>query len=280
MSWLGGVVLATTLAGCGVGVADRLGAPGSSASVSATGNGAVPFSSEDGVDAGAPAGAGGGLSGGGTASGGGSGGSVQGGSGGTASGGGAGGAMGGGTGGGGAGSGSGGSGGGTGSSTGGSGGSTGSSTGGSGGSAVGGGTGGSPGVSTGASFPQGVPESGFIAAATSYGDTDPSVDAAVNAVMVLLTGCGVGSSCSLSASAGATTDEKCQSWFAAVTAALRAQGFDAGQHQEGGTDEIAVSSTGCTGKWYGYHVCSYGGPTVVWNGARRGWWRIDPSYCP
>jgi hypothetical protein len=85
----------------------------------------------------------------------------------------------------------------------------------------------------------------------------------------------------LSAYAGATTDEKCQSWFAAVTAALRAQGFDAGQHQEGGTDEIAVSSTGCSGKWYGYHVCYYGGPTVVWNpGARRGWWKIDPSYCP
>jgi len=39
--------------------------------------------------------------------------------------------------------------------------------------------------------------------------------------------------------------------------------------------------TGCGGKWYGYHICNYGGPKVVWNpGARRGWWAINPAYCP
>ena len=62
---------------------------------------------------------------------------------------------------------------------------------------------------------------------------------------------------------------------------LRAQGLSAGQHEVGQTDEIAVSNTGCTGEWYGYHICNYGGPKVVWNpGARRGWWAIDPGYCP
>ena len=42
-----------------------------------------------------------------------------------------------------------------------------------------------------------------------------------------------------------------------------------------------MSNTGCTGKWYGYHICFYGGPTVGWNpGARRGWWKILPADCP
>lgn len=129
-------------------------------------------------------------------------------------------------------------------------------------------------------FPQGVPEADFIASACSYSDTDPSVDAAVNAVMATLTGCGVSSDCPITVVPGATTDEICQSWFAAVTAELRAQGYCAGQHAVGATDEIAVSNTGCDGKWYGYHICNYGGPKVVWNpGARRGWWAIDPAYC-
>ncbi len=129
-------------------------------------------------------------------------------------------------------------------------------------------------------FPQGVPDSDFIASACTYQDTDSSVDAAVNAAMASLTGCGVGSDCPITGFAGATADEICQSWFAAVTAELRGQGYCAGQHAVGSTDEIAVSNTCCDGKWYGYHICNYGGPKVVWNpGARRGWWMIDASYC-
>ncbi len=132
-----------------------------------------------------------------------------------------------------------------------------------------------------AAFPPNVPEEGFIAAASSNTDTDPAVDAAVNEVMVALTGCGVSSSCDLSGYAGANAHEQCQSWFAAVTHELRARGFLAGQHEADVTDEIAVSNTGCAGRWYGYHVCNYGGPLVVWSpGARRGWWMIDPAYCP
>lgn len=129
-------------------------------------------------------------------------------------------------------------------------------------------------------FPQGVPDEGFIASSCSYADTDPAVDAAVNGVMQSLTGCGVSSDCPLVGFAGTNADEICQSWFAAVTAELRAQGYCAGQHAVGSTDEIAVSNTGCDGPWYGYHICNYGGPKVVWNpGARRGWWAIDPGYC-
>lgn len=130
-------------------------------------------------------------------------------------------------------------------------------------------------------FPQGVPDEAWIGWADSYEDTDPDVDDEVNAVMEELTGCGSASTCYLSHYPGASIDEQCQSWFAAVTAELRARGYCAGQHSVGSTDEIAVSNTGCGGKWYGYHVCYYGGPTVVWNpGARRGWWQIDASYCP
>lgn len=130
-------------------------------------------------------------------------------------------------------------------------------------------------------FPQGVPDPGFIANACSFQDTDPTVDAAVNAAMVKLSGCGAGSDCPIVGFPGTNADEVCQSWFAAVTDELRKQGYCAGQHAVGSTDEIAVSKTGCTGKWYGYHVCFYGGPKVVWNpGARRGWWQIAPSYCP
>ena len=143
-----------------------------------------------------------------------------------------------------------------------------------------GGSGGAPQTGP-CSFPQGVPEEGFIGFACVYQDTDPSVDAAVNNAMAGLSGCSVGSVCVITGFPGTTVEEICQSWFAAVTEQLRAAGYCAGQHQEGGTDEIAVSQTGCTGKWFGYHICNYAGGKVVWNpGARRGWWVIDPQYCP
>ena len=129
-------------------------------------------------------------------------------------------------------------------------------------------------------FPQGVPDPDFIAAACTYQDTDKSVDDAVNAVMATLSGCGVGSDCPITTVGGSDVNEICQNWFAAVTAELRNQGFCAGQHAVGSTDEIAVSNTCCEGKWYGYHIGNYGGGKVVWNpGARRGWWQIQSSYC-
>jgi hypothetical protein len=129
-------------------------------------------------------------------------------------------------------------------------------------------------------FPQGVPDNEFIATACKYEDTDPSVDAAVNTVMASLTGCGIGSDCPITIFPTTEVNTICQSWFAAVAAELRAQGYCAGQHAFGSTDEIAVSNTCCEGKWYGYHICNYGGAKVVWNpGARRGWWMINPTYC-
>lgn len=137
--------------------------------------------------------------------------------------------------------------------------------------------------SSGCSFPQGVPDEDFVAMASSPADTDPAVDAAVNAAMKSLTGCNVGSACPLSAAQypGANAHLQCQSWFAAVNAKLREEGLCAGLHEVGFTDEIAVSNTGCKGRWYGYHVCNYGGPLVVWSpGARRGWWQIAPARCP
>lgn len=130
-------------------------------------------------------------------------------------------------------------------------------------------------------FPQGVPDPDFFCAASSYQDTDPAVDAAVNAAMATLSGCDPMSDCIITGIPGTTVEEICQGWFAAVTQRLRDEGYCAGQHITGHTDEIAVSNTGCTGKWYGYHVCNYGGGKVAWNpGARRGWWMIEPSYCP
>jgi hypothetical protein len=124
----------------------------------------------------------------------------------------------------------------------------------------------------GCAFPQGVPEEDF----TPGGDTDETLGAAVNAVMAALSGCDVGSACPLGAAYPSA-----QSWFDAVNQALRAQGLCAGQHEVGVTDEIAVSNTGCAGRWYGYHVYNYGGGMVVWHpGADRGFWTIDPSWCP
>ncbi|MDY0063291.1 MAG: hypothetical protein RBU45_26035 [Myxococcota bacterium] len=124
----------------------------------------------------------------------------------------------------------------------------------------------------GCSFPQGVPEEAF----TSGGETDGEIAAAVNAVMAALSGCGIGSDCFI----GDRWPDG-QGWFGAVNRELRNQGYCAGQHEEGATDEIAVSSAGCRGRWYGYHVYNYGGSKVVWNpGAQRGWWSIDASYCP
>ncbi|MFZ5475233.1 MAG: hypothetical protein ACOZNI_00535 [Myxococcota bacterium] len=139
----------------------------------------------------------------------------------------------------------------------------------------GGGGGGGP-----CEFPQGLPDEAYVAWAGDYEDTDPTVDDAVNEVMEQLSGCSSGSDCDLSALYGAEVNEACQRWFGAVTAELRVRGYCAGQHVVGETDEIAVSATGCEGRWYGYHVCYYGGPKVVWNpGARRGWWQIDPAAC-
>ncbi|HRY96062.1 MAG TPA: hypothetical protein P5147_21550, partial [Myxococcota bacterium] len=125
----------------------------------------------------------------------------------------------------------------------------------------------------GCTFPQGVPEGAF----TGGVGNDAGIAAAVNAVMQTLSGCDIGSDCTLDLGAFPGPDD----WFGAVNQALRDQGYCAGRHEEGYTDEIAVSSTGCTGRWYGYHIYNYGGGKVVWNpGAQRGWWSIDPSYCP
>jgi hypothetical protein len=116
-----------------------------------------------------------------------------------------------------------------------------------------------------------VPEPAF----TGHTNTDQTVANAVNLVMEALSGCPRGSDCFI----GDRYND--QTWFAAVTAELRTRGFCAGQHEVGHTDEIAVSSTGCTGLWYGYHVFNYGGAKVVWNnGAQRGSWSIAPAYCP
>ncbi len=132
----------------------------------------------------------------------------------------------------------------------------------------------SQGPVTGCRFPQGVPEQDF----TGHTGTDATIADAVNAVMASLSGCDVGSRCPISGTG--TAEEVCQQWFDAVTQALRDQGFCAGQHEEGVTDEIAVSNTGCAGNWYGYHICNYGGPLVVWNpGAQRNFWTIDPRWC-
>lgn len=127
-------------------------------------------------------------------------------------------------------------------------------------------------ASTGCSFPQGVPDPDF----TGHTTTSTSVGNTVNQVMSQLSGCPIGSDCVL---APAFADA--QAWFAAVTVALRARGLCAGQHEVGHTDEIAVSDTGCTGLWYGYHAYNYGGGKVVWApGANRGSWSIAPQHCP
>lgn len=127
-------------------------------------------------------------------------------------------------------------------------------------------------VSMGCSFPQGVPDPDF----TGHATTSTSVGNTVNQVMSQLSGCPVGSDCPL-----APTYADAQAWFAAVNAALRARGLCAGQHIVGDTDEIAVSDTGCTGLWYGFHAYNYGGGKVVWApGANRGSWSIAPQHCP
>jgi hypothetical protein len=129
----------------------------------------------------------------------------------------------------------------------------------------------SPCGSGGCSFPQGVPEEDFVPGTGN----DGTIAAAVNAVMEGLSGCGVGSDCYIG-----DQYPDAQQWFVAVAQALRDQGFCAGQHELGYTDEIAVSNTGCTGRWYGYHIYNYGGSKVVWNpGAQRGWWAIEAKWC-
>jgi hypothetical protein len=93
--------------------------------------------------------------------------------------------------------------------------------------------------------------------------------------MADISGCNPGSDCPIG-----DTYPDAQNWFLDVAAALRSQGFCAGQHELGYTDEIAVSNTGCTGRWFGYHIYNYGGSKVVWNpGAQRGWWSITPEHC-
>ena len=127
-------------------------------------------------------------------------------------------------------------------------------------------------VTTGCRFPQQVPEPDF----THHATTSGSVASTVNSVMQQLSGCPVGSDCPIGA-----TYPTAQSWFDAVNVALRARGLCAGQHEEGHTDEIAVSDSGCTGLWYGFHVFNYGGSKVVWApGAQRGSWSITPGLCP
>jgi hypothetical protein len=53
---------------------------------------------------------------------------------------------------------------------------------------------------------------------------------------------------------------------------MRFRGLCAGQHEDGVTDEIAVSVR-CEGPYEGWHVANYGGGKVVWspNAARPSW---------
>ena len=127
-------------------------------------------------------------------------------------------------------------------------------------------------ASTSCTFPQGVPDAEFV----GHTDTSASVANTVNTVMEQLSGCGRGSDCYIG-----DRYPTGQSWFDAVNTELRARGLCAGQHEEGYTDEIAVSDTGCAGLWYGYHIYNYGGLKVVWNpGAQRGSWSIPAARCP
>lgn len=127
-------------------------------------------------------------------------------------------------------------------------------------------------ASSGCTFPQGVPDADF----TAHSDTNAALADTINGVMEGLSGCSRGSDCDL----GASYPDP-QQWFAAVNARLRALGYCAGQHEDGATDEIAVSTTGCAGLWYGYHVFHYGVMKVVWNpGAQRGSWSIPATDCP
>jgi hypothetical protein len=124
-------------------------------------------------------------------------------------------------------------------------------------------------------------------------DAYPTLVDEVNAAMVTVTGCSVGSSCPHGFGPG---HEGAQPFFDRVIAELRARGLCAGQHRTGETDEIAVARN-CRAVWEGYHVSAYGGGTVVWarypsascggsacpglgGGSFRGIWWIPTSYCP
>jgi hypothetical protein len=140
----------------------------------------------------------------------------------------------------------------------------------------------------GCDFPQGVPDEDFTGA-----DAIPTLVAEVNAAMVAVTGCSIGSACPTGFSAD---HAGAQQFFDLVIAELRARGFCAGQHRTGETDEIAVSRN-CRAVWEGYHIFAYGGATVVWarnpsapcggsacpglgGGSFRGIWWVPGSYCP
>jgi hypothetical protein len=110
--------------------------------------------------------------------------------------------------------------------------------------------------------------------------------------MVGLTNCTIGPTCQL---VGWTQ----QTWQAAVEAGLRKTGLCSGQHEDGKTDEISVSSNGCAGQWEQFHVYAgpeSGGGRIVWanipsqpcfgaecttvnGGAYRGNVTIPPEFC-
>ena len=142
-------------------------------------------------------------------------------------------------------------------------------------------------VDVGKPFPQGIPDSEFTGIPATKENADD-----VNDVMRLITGCNVGSRC--------LHGSDPQEWMRLVVVALRERGLDcpihrgqdvdhpkhaaldAGQHRDGGTDEIAVRvprSGIC--RWEGYHITTHGPkPTVVWApGSIRPSWSIPRDYC-
>lgn len=101
------------------------------------------------------------------------------------------------------------------------------------------------------------------------GPVTASAGPLINRAMSTITGCQVGTDCPHGEGPG---EVGAQRWMARVIGELRRMGLCAGQHVDGATDEIAVS-TRCEGPYEGYHVANYGGGKVVWspNAARPTW---------
>lgn len=113
-------------------------------------------------------------------------------------------------------------------------------------------------------FPQGVPDNEFTVVRSI-----PITGGVVNEALAKIAGCQIGGSCDLGLDP--------QVAMASLVAELRAEGFWAGQHADGISDEIAVA-TACDREWEGFHAVKY--PTVPGTDqAKAVWARLPSSPC-
>lgn len=119
----------------------------------------------------------------------------------------------------------------------------------------------------GCSFPQGIPDEQFTPVKARISEAEAL---AINQATAKVGGCEIGSDCPLG------TDP--QAAMRSIVLQLRRDGYCAGQHVDGDTDELAFAAVGqCAIGWHGAHVVKW--PNSPGDQAKASWVSVPTEPC-